>query len=182
MLTNIGLLRSSVTRALIFVALLPAGLFLSEPRALGFCRHQQSTDGQQARAKVPDPWTTDAIMPAEKLAQRISGASAGGQIILYVGPAALYKRSHIPGAKFIGLTSQPEGLSKLGQEAEKINVDSELVIYCGCCPWDVCPNIRPAFAALSKRGFKKVSVLNLPETFRQDWVNKGFPVATGDSL
>jgi hypothetical protein len=57
--------------------------------------------------------------------------------------------------------------------------DRELLVYCGCCPSNVCPNIRPAVKALEDMGFKNVKVLHLPHSFRLDWVNKGFPVEKG---
>jgi len=53
------------------------------------------------------------------------------------------------------------------------------VIYCGCCPFDHCPNIRPAYTALNAMGFKKLRVLVLPTNFATDWVDKGFPMQKG---
>ena len=32
----------------------------------------------------------------------------------------------------------------------------ELYIYCGCCPFVKCPNIRPAYTALHEMGFTNV--------------------------
>ena len=54
--------------------------------------------------------------------------------------------------------------------------DREIVIYCGCCPWKNCPNIRPAYEKLAQRRFTNVRVLDLPTTFRADWSDQGLPV------
>jgi hypothetical protein len=34
-----------------------------------------------------------------------------------------------------------------------------VVIYCGCCPLDKCPNVRPAFTLLKTMGFTNLHVL-----------------------
>jgi len=53
--------------------------------------------------------------------------------------------------------------------------DREILLYCGCCPWEKCPNIRPAFAALHEMGFSKVRVMVVPKDFKTDWDDKGYP-------
>ncbi len=59
----------------------------------------------------------------------------------------------------------------------RYRVDREIV-YCGCCPIDKCPNLRPAFRVAREMGFKKVRVLKLPTSFGIDWVEKGYPFET----
>ena len=118
------------------------------------------------------------LMQANELAQKIK--SAQKPVILYVGPKAFYTQSHIAGAEYIGPAARPEGLEKLRARAATLPKDAEVVIYCGCCPWDHCPNIRPAFAELKKAGFTKARVLYLATSFGVDWKNKGLPVATGE--
>lgn len=113
------------------------------------------------------------IQPAE-LAQTIKGTQK--PVILYVGPKAFYAQAHIPGAEFIGPVSKPEGMEKLRARSAALPKDGAVVIYCGCCPWDHCPNIRPAFAELKKQGFTHVRVLYLPTSFGVDWKDKGLPV------
>jgi thiosulfate/3-mercaptopyruvate sulfurtransferase len=117
------------------------------------------------------------IQPAE-LVQAMKGAQKPA--ILYVGPQAFYAQGHIPGAEFIGPAGKPEGMEKLRARAASLPKDGAVVIYCGCCPWDHCPNIRPAFAELKKAGFTNVRVLYLPTSFGADWKDKGLPVATGE--
>lgn len=117
------------------------------------------------------------IQPAE-LAQALK--SGEKPVILYTGPEAIYVQAHIPGAENVGTVSKPEGMQKLRARAAAIKKDASVVIYCGCCPWDHCPNIRPAFAELKKMGFTKVRVLYLQTSLGADWKDKGFPVASGN--
>ncbi|MCL5745586.1 MAG: rhodanese-like domain-containing protein [Acidobacteria bacterium] len=126
-----------------------------------------------------DPWTADRLVEAEHLAKGASDPNSQNPLVLYVGPAVLYKRAHIPGAKSIGPTSEPDGLKSLQREAQTLGRDREVVLYCGCCPWKVCPNVRPAFRTLQGMGFKRVKVLYLPHNLTQDWIKKGFPVEKG---
>ena len=129
------------------------------------------------RASEPvDPWTADRLLEAEQLAKILSDPGASKPLILNFGPAVLFKREHVPGAKLIGPLSEPDGAKTLQKEVKNLGKDTEIVIYCGCCPWNVCPNVRPAFQVLQDMGFKKVKVLYLPNNFRQGWVNKGFPI------
>ena len=81
-----------------------------------------------------------------------------------------------PGAVMVGPASKPDGLEALKLAVAKMPRKSEIVIYCGCCPFDRCPNVRPAYAELLKMGFTKVSVLSLPTNTSKDWIAKGYPV------
>jgi hypothetical protein len=49
-----------------------------------------------------------------------------------------------------------------------------VVVYCGCCPWDRCPNVKPAVDLLNQMGFAKVKVLYLETGFKVDWLDKGY--------
>ena len=46
----------------------------------------------------------------------------------------------------------------------------------GCCPWDHCPNMKPAFKVLHELGYTKVRVVEIPQSFKIDWMDKGFAV------
>ena len=95
----------------------------------------------------------------EEVAQALKGARK--PVVLYVGPKSIYAQAHIPGAENIGPVARPEGMEKLRARATSLPKDSPVVIYCGCCPWEHCPNIRPAYAELRKAGFTSVRVLYL---------------------
>ena len=132
-----------------------------------------------ASASPYDPWAaTQTISPAD-FAKEIQQKQDSSLKILYVGVRTLYTGAHIPGALFHGPGSTEEGLADLKKFAETLPKDSNVVIYCGCCPLDRCPNLRPAFSALHGMGFTHLRVLILPTSFAGDWVEKGYPVEKG---
>jgi hypothetical protein len=51
-----------------------------------------------------------------------------------------------------------------------------VVIYCGCCPFRNCPNIRPAFNLLKEKGYTKPRLLNLKQNLKVDWTDYGYPM------
>lgn len=118
------------------------------------------------------------ISPAE-LAKKLSGPAAGRPVVLQVGFEVLYQGAHIPGAIFAGPASTVEGAARLRAEAARLSRDKEVVIYCGCCPWEKCPNVHPAYDKLRKMGFSKLVVLLIPQDFAHDWIGAGFPVQRG---
>src|SRR3954463_12536261 len=105
----------------------------------------------------------------------LAASLAAKPAIFQVGPNVLFRSKHIAGATFAGPGSKPEGIALLKAAVEKLPRDREIVIYCGCCPWDKCPNIQPAFEALRAMGFTKVKGLDLPENFKANWIDKGYP-------
>jgi hypothetical protein len=100
-------------------------------------------------------------------------------LILNVGPRVLYAQAHIDGAEYIGPTSNPRGIELLRQRVKSVPKNKEIVLYCGCCPWDRCPNVRPAFAELKKLKFTNVKVLHIVNNIGTDWVEKDYPTARG---
>jgi rhodanese-related sulfurtransferase len=125
-------------------------------------------------AQQDEPWKKSDLIEPQALAARLSSATKPP--IIFVGFPVLYRGSHIPTAILAGPGSKPEGLEALRQAAAKLPRDAEVVIYCGCCPFDRCPNVRPAFAELRKLGFTKVTLLNIPTNMSADWISKGYPV------
>ncbi len=116
------------------------------------------------------------MSPADLAARVRAGTSPK---VFYVGFGVLYRSKHIPGAAFTGPAAKQEGLELLRAAVLKLPRSEELVIYCGCCPWRSCPNIRPAFLMLRELGFKRVRMLDLPTSFLADWIDKGYPVEAG---
>jgi len=88
-------------------------------------------------------------------------------------------QAHIPGAEYIGATSSSQGLGSLRTRVKTLPHEAQIVLYCGCCPWEHCPNIAPAYAELQKLGFKNVKVLYIANNFGADWVDKGYPSVKG---
>ena len=126
-----------------------------------------------------DPWTTaDVVEPAD-LAREIAEKRSLSPKVLYVGFRTLFAGGHIAGAAFHGTASTEAGMADIKKWADTLPRSTNLVIYCGCCPFDKCPNVRPAFVRLHEMGFMHVRVLALPENFNADWFEKGFPTEKG---
>jgi len=107
-------------------------------------------------------------------------ASKGARpVIFHVGPNFLYRGKHIPGSEYAGAASSAAGLAALRAAAAKLPRDGEVIVYCGCCPWDHCPNIKPAVDSLKMMGFTRVRALYLETNFAKDWTEKGYPVEAG---
>jgi thiosulfate/3-mercaptopyruvate sulfurtransferase len=96
--------------------------------------------------------------------------------IFYVGPNVMYRSKHIPGAIYAGPADKAEGIDLLKNVVAELPRDRDIVIYCGCCPWEKCPNVQPAADALKGLGFTQVRVLHLPDNFKTNWIDKGYPV------
>jgi rhodanese-related sulfurtransferase len=111
------------------------------------------------------------IQPKE-LAARLSAKPS----IVHVGPNVLYRGKHIPAAVYAGPGKDARGLDLLKTAVAKFPRDREIVIYCGCCPWDRCPNIKPSLDLLKQMGFTKVKALYLPDNFKTNWIDQGYPV------
>ena len=101
-------------------------------------------------------------------------------LVLAVGPHMLYVQAHIPGSEYMGQGNTPEGQRRLSERVSKLEKKAPIVLYCGCCPWSHCPNVKPAYEALQKMGFTNVTVLYIANNFGVDWVDKGYPVAKGE--
>ena len=126
-----------------------------------------------------DPWTAAQILRPSDLARELNDKNEKPPTIIYVGFHTLFAGGHIPGATFHGSASTEQGLAELKKWADTLPRTASLVIYCGCCPFEKCPNIRPAFTALNGMGFKKLRVLVLPTNFATDWAAKGYPLEKG---
>ncbi|MGB6092931.1 MAG: rhodanese-like domain-containing protein [Moheibacter sp.] len=122
-------------------------------------------------AQQSEPWNENQLMKTENLASRISLAQTDNLLILSVGPDALIK-----GSVDMGAARDPENIEKMRRYLEDVPRDKEVVIYCGCCPFSRCPNIRPAFSLLNEMGFKNPKLLDIPQNIRVDWLTKNYPV------
>jgi hypothetical protein len=124
------------------------------------------------RIKQEEPWSADELMMPEQLAKIITDTDVTNDpVIVNIGPAGSIK-----GAIDIGPVNESKGLNLLKDKINTIPKDKEVVIYCGCCPFKDCPNIRPAFDVLTKQGFSNARLLNLPSNLKVDWIDKNFPM------
>ena len=136
-----------------------------------------SADGIRGdEKKSSDPWSGSQTLQAADLAGELAQKNGTPPTIVYVGFRTLFAGGHIPGASFHGSASTEQGLGEIKKWADSLPRSTNLVIYCGCCPFEKCPNVRPAFTALRGMGFKKLRVLILPTNFATDWVGRGYPM------
>jgi thiosulfate/3-mercaptopyruvate sulfurtransferase len=115
------------------------------------------------------------LIQPKDLAAQLRSESAK-PVIIQVGPNVLYRSHHIVGAVYGGPGSKPEGLDVLKAAVKDLAHDRDIVIYCGCCPWDRCPNIKPSLELLKQLGFTHVKAMYSETNFKTDWIDPGYPV------
>ncbi len=136
-----------------------------------------NVQAQQAAAPTDTTIPPEAVLQPADLVQMLN--SSAKPLVLQTGSHVLFAEAHISGAEYAGPTGTPAGIEALRARVSGLNKDSLIVIYCGCCPWGRCPNIRPAYEQLRTLGFTNVKALYLAQNFGTDWVDKGYPVAKG---
>lgn len=156
-----------------------AFLFLSLCAALPLAFSSPQA-GQASQPKTAEAWSEADVLSASGFAREISAAKrSDSPTIIYVGFRTLFEGGHVPGAVFHGTASTEKGLAELRESLSNVPHSANLVIYCGCCPFDRCPNMRPAYKLLHGMGFTHIRVLVLPTSFAADWVEKGYPIEKG---
>ena len=145
-----------------------------------FCprTHAQQTN-PAAQAELPS--SPYAVIPSAQLLQPpqlvqiLRAPNSEKPLILQVGSHVFYAQAHIPGSEYVGAAGQDSGLQALRKRVKGLGRDRFLIIYCGCCPWNKCPNIRPAYQQLISMGFTRVKAMALPTNLKNDWIDKGYP-------
>lgn len=131
------------------------------------------------RVLAADEPSPQLIQPAE-LVKVLQGPESRKPLLIQVGFRTLYEQAHIPGSEYIGPASEAPGLQALHKRVQALPRNRFIVLYCGCCPWSHCPNVRPAYKELREMGFSNVKVLYIASNFGADWVDKGYPVTRGN--
>lgn len=140
--------------------------------------HQATPAVATAKPATSIP-TADLIQPAE-LAANLNSTSLPKPLILQIGFRNLYAQAHIPHSEYLGAAREDAGLKQLRDRVASLSKDTAIVIYCGCCPWNHCPNVAAAYDTLHALGFTQVKVLYIAENFGDNWVNLGYPVVKGE--
>ncbi len=120
------------------------------------------------------------LINPDELVKSLQSSKTEKPLIIQVGSHVLFSQAHIPGSEYIGPASNESGIQQLRKRVESLPRNKSIIIYCGCCPWSHCPNVKPADDALRALGFTNVKVLYIANNFGADWVDKGYPVAKGD--
>lgn len=124
-----------------------------------------------AQSTSQEPWSAKQLMEPAELAKTITDPKAPQPYIFCIGPGAMIKNSID-----IGPGKDKANLEKFKQELSKLPKDASIVIYCGCCPFDHCPNIRPAFTLLNDMKFTNHKLLDIPHNIKVDWKDHNYPV------
>lgn len=143
-----------------------AGLFTTV--VVSACRPDASSSAPEALGPYLSP---------SALAARLDDVAAGKIAVFYVGPDMLFDRGHVPGARKIGPIDDEAGRRALDAALATVPAETEIVLYCGCCPVRNCPNVRPASAVVRALGRPNAYVLDLPTDFKTDWAGKGHPTS-----
>jgi len=155
---------------------------MSVPLAVGDPSPQVGAEASfPSSARTPaDPPAPSQLIQPEDLARLLADTSTPRPAVLHVGFKVLFQGGHIPGSRHIGPASTPDGLAALKQVLREIRPQQVVVLYCGCCPWTDCPNVRPAIRAADEMGLKNVRLLYLATHLQHDWIDKGLPISKGD--
>jgi hypothetical protein len=124
---------------------------------------------QQCWSQKPVNWTADQMIEPSVLANTIE-SNKDVPLLYCVGPAVV-----IPHSINIGMTSDEKNLENFKDSISNLPRSSNIVIYCGCCPFEHCPNVRPAIALLQQMKFTNYHLLDLPHNIKADWIAKGYP-------
>lgn len=152
------------------------GLFAVALVSAGECKKMAAPG--QASTTVSASAAMPSLQPSE-LAELLQ-KPGDKPLLIHVGFKKLYLQAHIPASEYLGPTSDEQVLARLKQRVANLPKSTAIVIYCGCCPWEHCPNVKPAYQALHDLGFTNAKVLFIVKDFGADWADKGYPVATGE--
>jgi thiosulfate/3-mercaptopyruvate sulfurtransferase len=119
-----------------------------------------------------DPWTQEQLLAPADLAKTLNDPKSPQPLIFSIGMQAIIK-----GSIDIGPVVMPENLQVLKQKLTNLPKNSQIVVYCGCCPFSRCPNIRPAMALLKDMQFTNYKLVNMPQNVKVDWIDKGYPMS-----
>jgi hypothetical protein len=110
-------------------------------------------------------------MPPADLAKILNNPKAPQPIVFSIGMEAIIK-----GSIDIGPVMMNQSLNLLKQKLSSLPKNAQIVVYCGCCPFASCPNVRPAMELLKNMQFTNYKLLNLPQNIKVDWIDKDYPL------
>jgi thiosulfate/3-mercaptopyruvate sulfurtransferase len=119
----------------------------------------------------PNSFKAEQLLQPSKLNEAYSKPASAQPLILNMGV-----ERNIKNAIEVGIVSSPSKYQKLVEAMKKVPKNREIVVYCGCCKLENCPNIPIALEKLSALGFKNVKILNLIEGINEDWIDKKYPM------
>ena len=134
----------------------------------------------QGQSTAPSPIPAADLINPQDLAKILQSSQGERPLLIYVGFRFPYTQAHIPASEYFGPAANPAVVQQLRKHVEGLARNRLIIIYCGCCPWSHCPNVKPAYEALRDLGFTKLKVLYIPDNLGTDWVNKGYSFEKGE--
>tara|TARA_S200000501_G_scaffold130748_1_gene123609 strand:- start:76 stop:507 length:432 start_codon:yes stop_codon:yes gene_type:complete len=123
---------------------------------------------QNQKNKTHEPWSISQLLEPKLLYSSIESEKDVPKIIS-IGPGVVIENSI-----GVGECRYNENIEKLKSLVSVYSKDDQIVLYCGCCPFKNCPNIRPAFTLLNELGFKNHKLLNIKNNIKADWIDMGY--------
>ena len=103
--------------------------------------------GQKASGQNPVNWTTDQLIEPSALSAMIK-SDKEIPVIFSIGPGAV-----VPHSNDIGMINESENMKKFKEQLSNLPKDTQIVIYCGCCPYDVCKIERVTTVIVKRKRF-----------------------------
>lgn len=120
----------------------------------------------------PTPkYKASQLMEPTVLADILKDPKKPDPVILNVGSMKLIK-----GAVTAGPASTDDGLLNFKSQLLRYKKNQTVVIYCGCCALDHCPNIGPAMEYMQDEGYTQAKILNIEKSLKTEWEDKGYPI------
>ncbi len=124
---------------------------------------------KNSSAQNPQNWTSKDLTAPSDLAATLK-SNKNVPIMFSIGPGAI-----IPNSIDIGMVKDEKNMDKFREQISKLPKTANILIYCGCCPYEHCPDVRPAIALLKNMKFTNYHLLDLPQNIKTDWISKGYP-------
>ena len=124
---------------------------------------------QCTRAQNTQNWTSHQLIEPSELALNLKTLNTPF-FIFSVGPGATILNSID-----IGMVKEKSNLDKFRKRLNGLPRQTKIIVYCGCCPFERCPNVRPAIDVLNEMKFTNFLLLDLPHNIKTDWIDKGYP-------
>ena len=85
---------------------------------------------EYSSAQNPENWTSKELTEPSALAATLK-ANKDVPVIFSVGPGAI-----IPNSLDIGMVKDEKNLARFKEQIGKLSRSANILIYCGCCPFD----------------------------------------------
>ena len=102
---------------------------------------------QRASGQNPINWTTDQLIEPSALSAMIK-SDKEIPVIFSIGPGAV-----VPHSNDIGMINESENMKKFKEQLSNLPKDTQIVIYCGCWPYDVCKIERVTTMIVKRKHF-----------------------------